>query len=208
MKRRIRAGKLSSRRNCRAPRQSWDGFICIVGEAENQSKRDTRATTAIANDEAPAEKPTAPKSFVFDAEGPPARFIWKVDAEGTLPKFRLNSATLSGKMQQMLLVDALRKWLMFSPSTPMAASVLLQQRDTWSGQEAVGSRRYKLARAGRTCSAPPVYSRDREFIGSRGFGLVRPDDAEQDPKQLVQSLQAEPQQSEKCTDYSRNAYGR
>ncbi len=33
-------------------------------------------------------------------------------------------------------------------------------------------------------AALPVYSRDREFIGFRGFGLVNPQDAEADPETI------------------------
>lgn len=186
VKRRIRAGK-NSVPGAIAELRDNPGmhFICIVGEAEKSIKTDTRATTAIANDEAPAEKPTAPKSFVFDAEGPPARFIWKVDAEGTFTEVSPELGNIIGQNAADVVGRRFAEVAnVFGFDTDGSISALLQQRDTWSGKKLLWPVEGTSLRVPVELAALPVYSRDREFIGFRGFGLVRPDDAEQDPETI------------------------
>ncbi|MCK1975018.1 hypothetical protein LNK20_20255, partial [Bacillus safensis] len=67
----------------------------------------------------------------------------------------------------------------FDPDGSIAA--LLAKRDTWSGKRLMWPGEGTDLRVPVELAALPVYSRDREFTGFRGFGVVRPADAEKDP---------------------------
>ncbi|MCL7998959.1 PAS domain S-box protein [Brucella sp. 21LCYQ03] len=160
-------------------------LICIVGETTTVIKTDTPAIAVIVEDEKEAEKPTAPKSFVFDAKGSPARFIWKVDAEGTFTEVSPELGNIIGPNAADVVGRRFAEVAnVFGFDTDGSISALLKQRDTWSGKKLLWPVEGTSLRVPVELAALPVYSRDREFIGFRGFGLVRPEDAEQDPETI------------------------
>ncbi|MFS2324932.1 PAS domain S-box protein [Brucella sp. H1_1004] len=186
VKRRIRAGKNSvPGAIVKLTDNPVMHLICIVGEATTAIKTDTPAIAAIVEDEKEAEKPTAPKNFVFDSEGSPARFIWKVDAEGTFTEVSPELGNIIGPNAADVVGRRFAEVAnVFGFDTDGSINALLQQRDTWSGKKLLWPVEGTSLRVPVELAALPVYSRDREFIGFRGFGLVRPEDAEQDPETI------------------------
>lgn len=189
VKRRIRAGKSSvPGAIARLTDNPAIHLICIVGEAAIAPAKtdDSQATTEVVMDEdETAAKGTEPKSFVFDGNGPPARFIWKTDAAGTFTEISPELGVIIGPNAADVIGRRFAEVAnVFAFDTDGSIGSLLEKRDTWSGKKLLWPVEGTNLRVPVELAALPVYSRDREFIGFRGFGLVRPEDAEEDPETL------------------------
>ena len=127
--------------------------------------------------------------FVFDPERRPTRFVWKIDAVGTFQEISRefaetvgpNAADVEGRkfsdVAQVFNID---------PDHTIAA--LLGKRDTWSGKTVFWPVQGTDLQVPVDLAALPTYSREREFDGFRGFGIVRPADATSDPEQIGMAL--------------------
>lgn len=138
---------------------------------------------AIANPpEAVAPVQTAPESFAFLRESRPARFIWRVDADGI---FRDVSPELAGAVGPRAAeidgkpFDDVAARFGLDPDGRIAA--LLAKRHTWSGRTVYWPVEGTALRVPVDLAALPTYSRDHQFEGFRGFGIVRVGDAVEDP---------------------------
>ncbi len=198
VKRRIRAGRQSVpgaiARLSDAPATHLLCIVCDAPVAEQPApvaqaeEPVAQAEPAPEAEPAPAEEPT-PAGFAFDRDAPPARFIWKIGADGVFsdlsPELGVavgpNAADIVGRR-----FSDVAKVFGFDADGVVAA--LLHSRDTWSGKRLMWPAEGTGLRVPVELAALPVYSRDREFVGFRGFGLVRPADAEDDPEAIGLAL--------------------
>jgi PAS domain S-box-containing protein len=162
-----------------------------VGAEVEAAARDAVAETAepILEPEAAEEKadgasadvPAVP--FQFDPKARPVRFVWKLDAGGVFAEVSDEFARTVGPHAGAIVGQAFRDLAaVFNLDPDHQIADLLDRRDTWSG------RTVKWPVEGTSLVVPvdlaalPTYSRDREFDGFRGFGIIRVGDAETDPQ--------------------------
>ena len=69
---------------------------------------------------------------------------------------------------------------------------MLERRDTWSGRTVLWPIEGTDLRAPIDLAALPIYSRDRAFMGFRGFGVARMGDVTGDPKAVGKMLTGAP----------------
>ena len=127
---------------------------------------------------------TAGNGFAFHREARPARFIWRIDAEGI---FRDVSPELAGALGP-LVADIDGKSFAevaarFGLDPDGRVTALLARRNTWSGRTVYWPVEGMALKVPVDLAALPTYSRDHQFEGFRGFGIVRVADAVDDPGQ-------------------------
>ncbi|WP_136659661.1 PAS domain S-box protein [Nitratireductor sp. XY-223] len=134
---------------------------------------------------APIEKP----SFVFDPDKRPTRFVWKIDAEGCFDEISREFAETVGPnaadVQGRKFADVAQ---VFNIDPDHTIGDLLHKRDTWSGKTVMWPVQGTDLRVPVDLAALPTYSREREFDGFRGFGIVRPADSVSDPERIGLAL--------------------
>src|SRR5690606_34626989 len=114
---------------------------------------------------------------------------WRTDADGRLsqisPEFALavgaEAATVEGRR-----FDELANELGLEPGDEVAR--LLSRRDTWSGRTVSWPVAGTDLRIPVDLAALPIYDRNRDFQGFRGFGVARTDDAVFDPQRTGLAL--------------------
>jgi PAS domain S-box-containing protein len=167
-----------------------------VAEAERpagQDHSDTESVTAIVEAPADAALPEdgdesvsddeVPEPFEFDRMARPVRFVWKLNADGRFAEVSQEFAKAVGPHSGDIVGQSFRDLASLFKLDPGGEIVaLLDRRDTWSG------RTIKWPVEGTELVVPvdlaalPTYSRNREFDGFRGFGIIRVSDAEADPQ--------------------------
>ncbi|MCO7736385.1 PAS domain S-box protein [Brucella intermedia] len=162
--------------------------VALPGEAEEILEEMLPEPAESANvdmvEQASADQPK-PRNFVFDQDAPPARFIWKVGPDGAFTEVSPDLAATIGPNAADVVgrrFADVANVFGFDPDGSIAA--LLDKRDTWSGKRLMWPVEGTDLRVPVELAALPVYSRDREFTGFRGFGVVRPADAEKDPEKI------------------------
>ena len=129
-----------------------------------------------------AVPPAAMDSFVFNRQGRPVRFVWKIDAEGRFSEISDEFATAVGPHAAAVagerFADVAARFGL-DPDGKIAD--LLGRRDTWSGKTILWPVEGTSLVAPVDLAALPTYSRNRDFDGFRGFGIVRIADAVEDP---------------------------
>ncbi|WP_420959472.1 histidine kinase dimerization/phospho-acceptor domain-containing protein [Brucella sp. IR073] len=140
------------------------------------------------------EEPAVPSAgFVYDPDAAPARFVWKVDADTVFseisPEFAAAVGPQAADVMGRRFADVAR---VFGFDEDGAIAALLEGRDTWSGRTVLWPIEGTSLRAPVDLAALPVYSRERAFLGFRGFGVVRPGEAEPDPDAIGLALVAGP----------------
>ncbi|MBC2885682.1 PAS domain S-box protein [Ochrobactrum sp. CM-21-5] len=141
-----------------------------------------------APNEAPALEANR-QGFQFDRNAPPARFIWKTGPDAVFDEISPDLAATIGPNAADVVgrrFADVANVFGFDPDGSIAA--LLDKRDTWSGKRLLWPVEGTNLRVPVELAALPVYSRDREFVGFRGFGLVRPAGAEEDPEEIGLAL--------------------
>jgi PAS domain S-box-containing protein len=119
--------------------------------------------------------------FRFDRGARPIRFVWKLDASGVFAEVSDEFARAVGPHAGDIVGQSFRELsALFGLDPEGQIASLLDRRDTWSG------RTVKWPVEGTDLAVPvdlaalPTYSRNREFDGFRGFGIIRVGDAETD----------------------------
>lgn len=122
------------------------------------------------------------EEFRFDRGARPVRFVWKLDANGVFAEVSDEFARTVGPHSGNIIGQSFRDLAaLFELDPDQQIGGLLDRRDTWSG------RTIKWPVEGTNLTVPvdlaalPTYSRNREFDGFRGFGIIRVGDAETDP---------------------------
>lgn len=168
-----------------APAAAPPAPLALPGEPEEVLEEMLPEPVATANvEEVSAEQPK-PRSFLFDRDAPPARFIWKVGPDGAFSEVSPDLAATIGPNAADVVgrrFADVANVFGFDPDGSIAA--LLDKRDTWSGKRLMWPVEGTDLRVPVELAALPVYSRDREFTGFRGFGVVRPAEAETDPEEI------------------------
>jgi PAS domain S-box-containing protein len=148
----------------------------------------------FSGEEAAAEKPAEPETVSTAlAEKPksdrPVRFTWRTDAEGRFSDISPEFANAVGEHAADVIGRRFRDVAtILGLDLKEDVAGLLEGRDTWSG------RTIKWPVAGTNMRIPvdlaalPVYGRDRNFEGFRGFGVARVADAVVDPEAIGTAL--------------------
>lgn len=113
----------------------------------------------------------------------PARFVWKVDAQANFSEISPEFAAAVGPISAAVIGKSFRDVAAtygFDSDGEIAG--LLERRDTWSGRSVLWPIEGTDLRVPIELAALPIYSRDRSFMGFRGFGVARIGDAVADPK--------------------------
>lgn len=168
-----------------APVATLEAPAALQGETEEILEEILPEPVESANTEDASADQQKPRSFVFEQDAPPARFIWKVGPDGTFSEISPDLAATIGPNAADVVgrrFADVANVFGFDPDGSIAA--LLDKRDTWSGKRLMWPVEGTDLRVPVELAALPVYSRDREFTGFRGFGLVRPAEAEKDPEEI------------------------
>ena len=119
--------------------------------------------------------------FVFNRQGRPIRFVWKIDAEGRFSEISDEFAMAVGPQASAIsgarFVDVAAR---FDLDPEGKIGDLLSRSDTWSGKTIFWPVEGTALTVPVDLAALPTYSRNREFDGFRGFGIVRITDAVED----------------------------
>ena len=140
-------------------------------------------TPITAEEEADTGEVAARQSgFLFNTQGRPIRFVWKIDAEGRFSEISDEFAAAVGPQAAAIsgagFTDVARR---FDLDPEGRIGDLLRRRDTWSGKTILWPVEGTNLVVPVDLAALPTYSRNREFDGFRGFGIVRIADAVADP---------------------------
>ncbi len=169
-----------------------------AAEAPMEAEPDAESAQphATADGDRPVEEPPAAPAPRVEAAEPPVaatvRFVWRTDAEGRFsaisPEFAQavgeNAADVIGRR----FTDVATVFNL-DPDDEIAG--LLERRDTWSGRTVLWPRQGTDLRVPVDLAALPVYGRDRNFEGFRGFGVARTSDSVADPDGLGRALENE-----------------
>jgi len=139
----------------------------------------------------PEEPAAAPKksSFVFKPNSRATRFVWKIDAEGRFSEVSHEFAEAVGPHASNIIGSAFSDVAaLFNLDPEAKLSEALARRDTWSGKTIYWPIEGTSLVVPVDLAALPTYTRDRDFDGFRGFGVVRLSDAQEDPLALGLTL--------------------
>ncbi|MBC7280392.1 MAG: PAS domain S-box protein [Hoeflea sp.] len=146
----------------------------------------TGDTAPSAAEDAPA---AAAPEFRFDPNSKPARFVWKINRDGKFsdvsPEFAAAVGPQSADIVGRSFPDLAR---VFNLDPDHVISELLNRRDTWSGKTVYWPIQGTTLVTPVDLAALPTYTRDRQFDGFRGFGIVRLGETRQDPEELGLAL--------------------
>ncbi len=158
-----------------------------VAEAASDGVPAETATDAVADtgtgpidntpEPAPASDPDAAEpvqGFVFNPNSRAVRFVWKIDADGRFSEISEEFAAAVGPSAADITgqsFSALSDRYQLDPGNTI--SELLKRRDTWSGKTIYWPVEGTSLQVPVDLAALPTYSRNREFDGFRGFGIVR-----------------------------------
>jgi len=125
------------------------------------------------------------QGFVFNPNSRAVRFVWKIDADGRFSEISEEFATAVGPNSADItghsFSDLADRYHLDPGNT---ISELLKRRDTWSGKTIYWPVEGTSLQVPVDLAALPTYSRNREFDGFRGFGIVRVADTVDD-KQAI-----------------------
>lgn len=138
----------------------------------------------------PEEPESAPKSsFVFKPNSRATRFVWKIDAEGRFSEVSHEFAEAVGPHASNIIGSAFSDVAaLFNLDPESRLSEALARRDTWSGKTIYWPIEGTSLVVPVDLAALPTYTRNRDFDGFRGFGVVRLSDAQEDPLALGLTL--------------------
>lgn len=195
-----------------APPQTFSGFT-PVSEADEPATNETQTSFAAApvsdapympmysdapvvaasvdDGTAPAPEfaPAEPAGFVFKPNSRATRFVWKIDAEGRFNEVSHEFADAVGPHAANIIGVAftdIAALFNLDPDGKLADA--LAKRDTWSGKTIHWPVEGTSLVVPVDLAALPTYTRNRDFDGFRGFGVVRLSDSAEDPLALGLTL--------------------
>ena len=167
----------------------------VVDDTVAATEAEPQASLALE----PSLKGTGPATetpsgvFQYVPSEAPVRFVWKVDAQANFSEISPEFAAAVGPQSASIIGRPFRE---------VAAShglddneeiaELLERRDTWSGRTVLWPVEGTDLRVPIELAALPIYSRDRAFLGFRGFGVARMGDVTVDPKAAGKTLNDNP----------------
>ncbi len=171
-----------------------------TAEPAEASQTPAEETPAMANEApaaaAPAISDTSPApalapepGFVFRPNSRATRFVWKIDAEGRFNEVSHEFAEAVGPHASAIIGSAFSDIAaLFNLDPEGKLSEALARRDTWSGKTILWPVEGTSLVVPVDLAALPTYTRNRDFDGFRGFGVVRLCDAHEDPLALGLTL--------------------
>ncbi|MCH4544396.1 ATP-binding protein [Rhizobium changzhiense] len=146
------------------------------------------ATPAVP-DATPVPQLAAEPGFVFRPNSRATRFVWKIDAEGRFNEVSHEFAEAVGPHASNIIGSAFGDVAaLFNLDPDGKLSEALARRDTWSGKTILWPVEGTSLVVPVDLAALPTYTRNRDFDGFRGFGVVRLSDAQEDPLALGLTL--------------------
>jgi PAS domain S-box-containing protein len=119
----------------------------------------------------------------------PVRFVWRTDAAGRFSAISPEFAAVVGEAAADVIGRRFKDVATtfgFDPSGEIAG--LLDRRDTWSGRSVAWPIAGSSLKVPVDLAALPVYDRNRNFEGFRGFGVARVADATEDHEKVGEAL--------------------
>lgn len=145
--------------------------------------------TAVVPDARPAVELAAEPGFVFRPNSRATRFVWKIDAEGRFNEVSHEFAEAVGPHASDIIGSAFGDVAaLFNLDPDGKLSEALARRDTWSGKTILWPVEGTSLVVPVDLAALPTYTRNRDFDGFRGFGVVRLSDTQEDPLALGLTL--------------------
>ncbi|MGO7589119.1 ATP-binding protein [Rhizobium leguminosarum] len=137
----------------------------------------------------PAPELAAEPGFVFRPNSRATRFVWKIDAEGRFNEVSHEFAEAVGPHASDIIGSGFGDVAaLFNLDPDGKLSEALARRDTWSGKTILWPVEGTSLVVPVDLAALPTYTRNRDFDGFRGFGVVRLSDAQEDPLALGLTL--------------------
>jgi PAS domain S-box-containing protein len=150
-------------------------------EIEGDAAEETAAAAGQDVESGMGDATPEPGGFVFNPQGRPIRFVWKIDAEGRFSEISEEFAAAVGPHASAIAGERFGDVAArFDLDPDGKIGDLLRRRDTWSGKTILWPVEGTSLVVPVDLAALPTYSRNREFDGFRGFGIVRIADAAED----------------------------
>ncbi|PDV84877.1 PAS domain-containing sensor histidine kinase [Rhizobium sp. H4] len=147
------------------------------------------AAAPLISDAPPAPALARETGFVFRPNSRATRFVWKIDAEGRFNEVSHEFAEAVGPHASAIIGSAFSDIAaLFNLDPDGKISEALARRDTWSGKTILWPVEGTSLVVPVDLAALPTYTRNRDFDGFRGFGVVRLSDAQEDPLALGLTL--------------------
>ncbi|TRL36754.1 ATP-binding protein [Rhizobium straminoryzae] len=168
------------------------------GRAKQETPADIAAETAAA---APATDHPAAPGFEFRRDTRATRFVWKIDADGCFCAVSPELAAAVGPhAAEIIGLGFADVAALFNLDPEGRITELLTRRDTWSGKTI-----YWPVEGTSLCvpidlAALPTYTRNRDFDGFRGFGIIRIADVQEDPLAIGLTLVPGPAEAEAAAE--------
>ncbi|MBY3152870.1 PAS domain S-box protein [Rhizobium laguerreae] len=160
-----------------------------VEETPEAVHEETAVATPVVQDVTPAPQLAAEPGFVFKPNSRATRFVWKIDAEGRFNEVSHEFAEAVGPHASDIIGSAFGDVAaLFNLDPDGKLSEALARRDTWSGKTILWPVEGTSLVVPVDLAALPTYTRNRDFDGFRGFGVVRLSDAQEDPLALGLTL--------------------
>ncbi|MDO3434898.1 PAS domain-containing sensor histidine kinase [Rhizobium sp. CBN3] len=160
-----------------------------VDEAPEAVRKEPAIATTAAIDAPPAPSLAPEPGFVFRPNSRATRFVWKIDAEGRFNEVSHEFAEAVGPHASAITGAAFSDIAaLFNLDPDGRISEALARRDTWSGKTILWPVEGTSLVVPVDLAALPTYTRNRDFDGFRGFGVVRLSDAQEDPLALGLTL--------------------
>jgi len=160
-----------------------------VEEAPEAVHEEPVVAPPMVADASPAPELAAAPGFVFRPNSRATRFVWKIDAEGRFNEVSHEFAEAVGPHASEIIGSAfgdVAALFNLDPDGKLAEA--LARRDTWSGKTILWPVEGTSLVVPVDLAALPTYTRNRDFDGFRGFGVVRLSDAQEDPLALGLTL--------------------
>ena len=153
------------------------------GEQSSDQEIFASSEQVAAVDEPAPREPAPPEPAPVQRATGPVRFVWRTDADGKFsqvsPEFALAVGELAADVVGRRFQDVANAFGL-DPAGDIAG--LLARRDTWSGRTVAWPVAGTDLKIPVDLAALPVYDRNRNFEGFRGFGVARTGDASIDPE--------------------------
>ncbi|MBY5569269.1 PAS domain S-box protein [Rhizobium leguminosarum] len=160
-----------------------------VEEAPAAVHEEPAIAPSLVPDTPPAPELAAEPGFVFKPNSRATRFVWKIDAEGRFTEVSHEFAEAVGPHASDIIGSAFGDVAaLFNLDPDGKLSEALARRDTWSGKTILWPVEGTSLVVPVDLAALPTYTRNRDFDGFRGFGVVRLSDAQEDPLALGLTL--------------------
>ncbi len=154
-----------------------------IEETEQIERADPNEEPAVRKNFGTRQNPVDPADSTAEHGTDAVRFVWRTDADG---RFSAISEEFSSTVGPAFADIVGRTFAEVAQALDFDAdgeiTGLLERRDTWSGRSILWPLEGTSKRAPVDLAALPAYSRDREFEGFRGFGVIRLSEAVDAPE--------------------------